>query len=67
MKNFMKSPIGATIVLQWLSAKMDKYKKNLVEVKEILSAPMDQHKFPYANTCEELFFQWSEYERNNPL
>jgi hypothetical protein len=38
-----------------------------VEIKEVLSAPMDQHRFPYANTCEDLFFQWSEYDRNNPL
>jgi hypothetical protein len=67
MKKFMKPPIRASTVLQRLSAKLDKYKKCVVEMKEILSAPMDQHRFPYANTCEELFFQWSEYERNNPL
>jgi hypothetical protein len=28
---------------------------------------MDQHRFPYANTCEDLFFKWSEYKKNNPL
>jgi hypothetical protein len=38
---------------------MDKYKKCVVEMKEIISAPMDQHMFHYSNTCEELFYQWS--------
>jgi hypothetical protein len=67
MKKFMKPPIRASTVLQWLSAKLDKYKKRVVEMKEILSTQMYQHMFTYANKCEELFYQWSKYDRNNPL
>jgi hypothetical protein len=66
-KKFMEAPIKALAVLQRLSVKLIKYKERAVEIKEVLSTPMDQHRFPYANTCEDLFFQWSEYDRNNPL
>jgi hypothetical protein len=38
-----------------------------VEIREIHSALMEQHRFPYANTCEDLFIKWSEYERSHPL
>jgi hypothetical protein len=50
-----------------LSIKIVKYQAQTVEVKEILSAPMDQHRFPYANTYEELFVKWSKYEKIHPL
>ena len=63
----MEHPIKACAVLQWLSVKIVKYKEHVVEVKEILSALMDQHRFPYANTCEYLFIKWSEYEKSHPL
>jgi hypothetical protein len=59
--------IKSLAVLQCLSVKLIKYKEQEIEIKEVLSALMDQHRFPYANTCEDLFFKWSEYERNNPL
>jgi hypothetical protein len=29
--------------------------------------PMDQHRFLYANTCDELFVKWSEYEKSHQL
>jgi hypothetical protein len=67
VQQFMEHLIKARAVLQWLSVKIIKYRARAVEVKEILSAPMDQHRFPYANTCEELFVKWSEYEKSHPL
>jgi hypothetical protein len=32
-----------------------------------LRGPMEQHRFPYSNTCEELFIQWSEYKKSHPF
>jgi hypothetical protein len=28
-------------------------------MKEVLSTPMDQHRFSYENTCEYLFWRWT--------
>jgi hypothetical protein len=66
-KKFMEAPIRDLEVLERLSVKLIKYKEWATEIKEVLSTPMDQYRFPYANTCEDLFFQWSEYDINNPL
>jgi hypothetical protein len=63
----MEHPIKDRTILQKLSVKIVKYQAQAVEVKDILSALMDQHKFLYANTCEELFVKWSEYEKSHPL
>jgi hypothetical protein len=67
VKKFMEPPIKSLAVLQCLSVKLIKYKEQAIEIKEVLSALMDQHRFPYANTCEDLFIKWSKYEKNNPL
>jgi hypothetical protein len=67
VENFMEHLIKARAVLQRLSVKIIKYRERAVEVKEIISAPMDQHRFLYANTCEQLFVKWSEYEKSHPL
>jgi len=67
VQQFMEHPIKAHTVLQQLSVKVVKYWAHAVEIKEILLASMDQHKFPYANTCEELFVKWSNYEKSHPL
>jgi hypothetical protein len=61
------TPDQGSDMLQQLSARIVKYRARAVEIKEILSAPMDQHRFPYANTCEDLFVKWSEYEKSHPL
>jgi hypothetical protein len=45
IQKFMEHPIKAHAVLQCLSAKVTKYRERAVEVKEMLSAPMDQHRF----------------------
>jgi len=67
VQKFMEHPIKAQIVLQQLSDKVVKYQAREVEIKNILSAPIDQHIFPYANTCKELFVKWLEYEKSHPL
>jgi hypothetical protein len=67
VQQFMEHPIKPQIVLQQLSAKVVKYRSWVVEIKEIISSPMDQHRFSYANTCEELFVKWLEYEKTHPL
>jgi hypothetical protein len=67
VQQFMEHLIKAQAVLQWLSIKIIKYRERIVEVKEIISAPMDQHRFIYANTCDELFVKWLEYEKSHPL
>jgi hypothetical protein len=67
VQNFMEHPTKARVVLQWLSVKIVKYRAWVVEVKSIISSPMDHHSFLYANTCKELFFKWSEYEKSHPL
>jgi hypothetical protein len=67
IENFMENPIKAHAFLQRLSAKDSKYREHAVEVKEIIAAPMDQHRFPYANTCKDIFIKCSEYEKSHPL
>jgi hypothetical protein len=60
VQQFMEHPIKARTILQQLSVKVVKYREWAVEIKDILSAPMEQHRFSYANTCKELFVKWSE-------
>jgi hypothetical protein len=67
VKNFMEPPIKALAVLQLLSVNLIKYNKRAIEIKEVLFTLMDQHRFLYENTYEDLFFKWSDYEKNNPL
>jgi hypothetical protein len=67
VRQFMEHPIKARAMLQQLSASLVKYQAHAVEIREIYAAPMEQHRFPYANTCEELFIQWSEYEKSHPF
>jgi hypothetical protein len=67
VQQFMEHPIKARIVLKQLSVKVVKYWSQALDIKEILLASMDEHRFPYANTCEELFIKWSEYEKIHPL
>jgi hypothetical protein len=67
VQQFMEHPIKSPAVLQRLSVKIIKYIEWVVEVKEILSAPMDQLRFLYANTCEEIFVKWLKNEKSHPL
>jgi len=57
VQKFMEHPIKARAILHRLSTKMIRYRERTIEIKETLSAPMDQHRFSYANTCEDLFIK----------
>jgi hypothetical protein len=63
----MEHPFKAQTMLQQLSVKVVKYHARVVEINKILFALMDQHRFMYANICEELFVKWLEYEKIHPL
>jgi hypothetical protein len=67
IQHFMEHPVKDHVVLKWLTAEIIKYKECAVEVKEIRSSSMDQHWFLYANTCEDIFIKWSEYDKIHPL
>jgi len=67
VQHFMEHSIKDQTIFHKLSVKIFKYRAWAVEVKEILSALMDQHKLSYANTCEEIFIKWLEYEKIHPL
>jgi hypothetical protein len=54
-------------MLQQLSASLVKYTAHGVEIREIYAAPMEQHRFPYANTYEELFIKWVDSMRRVTL
>jgi hypothetical protein len=67
VNKFVEHPIKALAVLQRLSVKLLRYRERVVEIKEVFFASMDQHRFPYSNTCKDLFFEWVKYEINHPL
>jgi hypothetical protein len=54
-------------MLQQLNFSLEKYWVHARNIRGIYAAPMEQHKFSWANTCEELFISWSEYERSHPF
>jgi hypothetical protein len=63
----MEHPIRAWAMLEQLSASLVKYWVHAIKIREIYAAPMEQHRFPYANTCEDLFISWLEYEKSHPF
>jgi galactose-1-phosphate uridylyltransferase len=65
MQWFIEHPIKDQVVLQQISASLVKYRVHAVEIREIYTALMEQHNFPYAHTCEELSINWSKYEKNH--
>jgi hypothetical protein len=65
VQQFLEHPISARAVLQQLSTSLVKYQVHAVEIREVYALPMEQHRFPYAQTYEELFISWSEYEKSH--
>jgi hypothetical protein len=55
VKQFTKPPIRAQTMLQQLNSSLVKYQAHAVDIRGIYAAPMEQHIFPWAQTCEELF------------
>jgi hypothetical protein len=54
-------------MLQQMNSSLVKYLVHAVDIREVYAAPMEQHRFPRAQTCEDLFINWSEYEKSHPF
>ena len=67
VQQFTEHSIRAWTMLQQLNSSLVKYWVNAVDIKGIYAAPMEQHRFPWDQTCEELFISWSEYKRIHPF
>jgi hypothetical protein len=67
VQQFTKHPIRARTMLQLLNASLVKYRMHAVDIRGVYAAPMEQHRFPWAQTCEDLFISWSEYEESHPF
>jgi hypothetical protein len=67
VQQFTEHPIRAKTMLQQLNSTLVKYRAHATDIRGIYAAPMEQHRFPWAQTCEELFINWSEYERSHPF
>jgi hypothetical protein len=67
VQQFLEHPISTRAVLQQLGASLIKYQTHAVEIREVYALPMEQHLFPWAQTCEEFFIIRSEYEKSHPF
>jgi hypothetical protein len=67
VKRFMEHPIKAQTVLQQLNTSLVNYRVHVVEIRGVYAALMEQHKFPWAQTCEELFISCLEYDKSHPF
>ena len=67
VQQFRKYPIRAWTMLQLLNASLVKYRMHAVDIRGVYAAPMEQHRFPWAQSCEDLFISWSEYEESHPF
>jgi hypothetical protein len=67
VQRFVEHPIRTRTILQQLNSSLVKYWTHAMDIRGILATPMEQHQFPWAQTCEDLFISWSEYERNHPF
>jgi len=63
VQRFMEHSMKTQTMLQHLNTILVKYRVHVVEVKGTYTDPMEQHRFPWAQTCEEMFISWSEYEK----
>jgi hypothetical protein len=67
VRQFIEHLIRARTMLQQLNSTLIKYRAHAADIRGIYAAPMEQHRFPWAHTCEELFIRWSDYERIHPF
>jgi hypothetical protein len=52
-------------MLKLINTSLVKYQVHAIDIREVYAAPMEQHRFPWAQTCEYLFICWSEYEESH--
>jgi hypothetical protein len=64
---FMENIIRASVILEHMVTKMDKFRQHTREMKEALNAPMHRHRFMYMHMCEDIFSKWVDYDKENPL
>ena len=67
VKQFTEHSIRAQTMLQKLNFSLTKYWAHATNIRGIYVAPMEKHRFSWANTHEELFISWYEYERSHPF
>jgi hypothetical protein len=67
VRQFAEHLIKARTMLQQLNSILVKYRAHAVDIRGIYAAPMEQHRFPWAQTCEKLFVSWTEYESSHPF
>jgi hypothetical protein len=67
VQQFAKRLIKARATLQKLNSSLVKYREHVVDIRGVYVSPMEQHRFLWAQTCEDLFISWSEYERSHPF
>jgi hypothetical protein len=67
VQQFTEHPIKSRTMLQQLNSSLVKYRVNEVDIRGIYVAPMEKHRFPWAQNCEELFVSWTEYEKSHPF
>jgi hypothetical protein len=57
IQQFAGHPIKARAILQKLKFSLAKYRAHATDLRGIYVDPMEHHRFPWANTCEEIFYQ----------
>jgi hypothetical protein len=67
VRQFTEHPIRAKTILQQLNSTLIKYRAHAMDIRGIYAAPVEQHRFPWAHTCKELFIRWFDYERIHPF
>ena len=67
VQRFTEPPIRAQTMLQELNSSLLKYWVHAMDMRGIFSAPMEKYRFPWAQTCEELFINCTEYEKSHPF
>jgi len=67
VRRFMEHLIRARTALQQLKSSLLKYRMHAMDIRGIHVASMEKNRFPWAQTCEELFISWSEYKRSHPF
>jgi head-tail adaptor len=67
VQQFAEYTIRDRTMLQLLNASLIKYRMHAVDIRGVYATPMEQHRFPWAQTYEDLFINWSEYEESHPF
>jgi hypothetical protein len=67
VNKFTDGSTVVSLVLRHSGSKVDHFKIWVVEMRDELTATMEQHRFPYLHSYKDLFSQCSEYNRPNPL